>query len=320
MMQVLDSCELCMNTVITQKVIGNNAEKAMRDCSDELKRLEAMLTFFSEDSDIARINRSAGESFVAISADTLKVLSAAKEFSSVSGGAFDITMAPIIRCWNVNSPEHRIPEQAEIADLLKLVDSNDLVVNEANRSAYLKRKGQMIDLGGIAKGYAADRAKAIYLENGIESAFINLGGNVLVIGGKPDGSPWRVGIQDPRGAMNSFIGVLSLKNKTVVTSGDYQRYFMKGDKRYHHILDPRTGYPSNSGIIGATIVADVSMDADALSTAAFVMGIDAALNMLTKYEGVEAVLVTEDKKIVITKGLRDLFTPVDSSSIKIFIE
>ena len=179
--------------------------------------------------------------------------------------------------------------------------------------ARLARKGQIVDLGGIAKGYAADQAISIYKKHGITSAYINLGGNVSVLGGKPDGSPWIVGIQNPRQPIGRYIGTLKIRDKIIVTSGDYERYFIKDNIRYHHILNPKTGYPADSGLISTTIITGLSVDADALSTATFVLGLDKGRKLIESIEGVEAIFITTNKEIFITSGLKNIFTFDDES-------
>ena len=177
-----------------------------------------------------------------------------------------------------------------------------------------------MDLGGIAKGYAGDEAIKIYKKYGIKSAYINLGGNVVVLGTKPDGKPWRIGVQNPRAENGFYIGIVEVADKAVVTSGDYERFFEENGKRYHHILDPKTGRPADSGLISSTIVTDVSMDADALSTAAFVLGLEKGRALVESLEGVEAIFVTKDKEVYVTDGLRNSFTFSDESKEFKYVE
>jgi FAD:protein FMN transferase len=178
----------------------------------------------------------------------------------------------------------------------------------------------VVDLGGIAKGYTGDEAIKIYKRNNIKSAYINLGGNVVVLGNRPDGSPWRIGIQNPRAANGLYIGVVKVTGKAVVTSGDYERYFERNNVRYHHILDTKTGYPADSGLISATIITDVSMDADALSTATFVLGLEKGMKLVNSLKGVEAVFITKDKKVYVTEGLKSSFTFDDESKEFKYVE
>jgi thiamine biosynthesis lipoprotein len=195
----------------------------------------------------------------------------------------------------------------KLKKILPLVCYKDLLADASERTVFLRRKGQSIDLGGIGKGYAADKVLEALRGYGITSAFTNFGGNVAAIGVKPDGSPWKVGLQHPR-QENLLIGALEVTDRSVVTSGDYQRYFIgKDGKRYHHILDPITGYPSDSGLISATAVTENSMAADALSTLLFISGIKKGTEILRTFHRAEAVLIDKDLQIYITKGLKNNF-------------
>jgi thiamine biosynthesis lipoprotein len=180
--------------------------------------------------------------------------------------------------------------------------------------------GQSVDLGGIAKGYAGDEAIKIYKKHGIKSAYVNLGGNVVTLGTKPDGTPWRIGIQNPRAQNGYYLGTVEVTDKAIVTSGDYERYFEADQIRYHHILDPQTGYPADSGLMSATVVTDVSVDADALSTAVFTLGLEKGMAMVKSLKGVEAILVTKDKEIYITEGIKSSFTFTDGSKEFKYVE
>jgi thiamine biosynthesis lipoprotein len=270
------------------------------------------MSFFTENSDISKLNSMAGICSVKISPETFEVIDKAAMFSDISNGAFDITAAPVIKCWGIMSPHQQVPSESEILELVKLVDYRCVKTNKNKLEAGLEKKGQMADLGGIAKGYAADRIIEIYRKNNISSAFVNLGGNVMVLGTKQDGSFWRVGIQDPRGELNEIIGFIELKDKTVVTSGDYQRFFIADGVRYHHIIDPQTGYPARSGLISATVVTDRSINADALSTAVFILGADKGIKMLNGIKNTDAVLISEDGIVFVTAGLRDSFFLTDT--------
>jgi thiamine biosynthesis lipoprotein len=237
----------------------------------------------------------------------MEVLSQALRFSNDSQGAFDITIGPLVSLWNNSQNLTDPPAPAAIQQMLPLVSFEDLAVDNLKGTAGLRREGQSIDLGGIGKGFAGDRILDVFREYEITSAYSNLGGNVVTLGAKPDGSPWKIGIQHPRHE-DRLIGVVSVTGKSVVTSGDYQRYFTgTNGKRYHHILDPLTGYPSESGLISATIIAENSMQADALSTILFVSGLDKGLEILQNYPKTEAICIDQDLRVFITAGLEDSF-------------
>ena len=235
-------------------------------------------------------------------------------YSELCSGTFDITVAPLVKLWGIFSKNERIPLKNEIENVLYLTNYKDILLNNEKNSAKLSNVGQKIDLGAIAKGYAADRVIDIYKKNDVKSGFINIGGNVLTLGNKPDESPWLIGIQNPFKVRGEYIGIVNISNETVVTSGDYVRYFEEAKIRYHHILDPRTGYPSNSGLISATIIGKSSIEADALSTAIFILGLKKGIELVNNVEGVEAIFITSEKKVYVTKGAKEKFSFVNTTN------
>ena len=254
-----------------------------------------------------------------VSSETYEVLTSAVGFSEQLEGLFDITVGPLIDLWDGCKVSRKPPPRAIIQSVLPLINYRDIIFAFApdRKTVALKKTGQSIDLGGVGKGYAADRILAVFAAFGIKSAFTNFGGNVAAIGTKPDGSNWRVGIRHPR-QEDALIGAVSIASKSVVTSGDYQRYFMGSDgRRYHHILNPATGYPSESGLISATVVAGSSMVADALSTALFVAGLHQGASFLAAIPGTEAILITQDLQIHITPGLTDSFVAQKGINVNI---
>lgn len=315
-----ESKNLGMSTVMTHKAFGKYAEEALRAVRDKAVRLEELLSCFIPGSEISRINRSAGIKCERLSCDTYEVLSRAVEFSKYSQGLFDVTIRPLVTLWNSSKDTCKPPEDSRIRQVLPLVGYTGLLLDPCKKTAGLQKIGQSIDLGGIGKGFAGDKFLEVFRKYGVSSAYTNIGGNVVALGTKPDGSPWRVGIQYPR-QESSLIGLVSVADKAVVTSGDYQRYFIDSNgKRYHHILDPSTGYPAESGLVSVTIVADNSMDADALSTIMFVAGKKIGLKLLRQFSGVEAVLVDTDLQVHITPGLIECFQASEGISVNILNE
>jgi len=264
--------------------------------------IDDRMSAFKEDSDISKISRKAGLGLQEVHRETFDLIKKAVEFGELSNGAFDITMRPMIELWWINKKEDYIPTDFEIQETLKLVNYRDILLDEKNCSVALKNPGQSIDLGGIAKGYAADEVKRILLENRVESAIINLGGNVVTIGEKLPGQEWRVGIQNPLSPTGEYLCVLSATNKTVVTSGSNERFFIKDGVRYHHILDPRTGSPAQSELLSATAICSSSTDADAITTALFILGPKHSIELLRQLE-VETIFVTKDLSITVSNGL-----------------
>ncbi|MGE5390744.1 MAG: FAD:protein FMN transferase [Deltaproteobacteria bacterium] len=306
--------EFVLGTIINQQVYGSNAQRAADEVSARIKELNALWTINQPGGDINKLNEHAGQGYVKLKPETIDILLKARQISDLSGGAaFDITVAPLVKAWGIGTDHAGVPSDATIRDLLPLVNYQDVKVDKTIDSASLAKAGQMVDLGGIAKGYIGDLAIEIYKKNGITSAFANLGGNVVVLGCKPDGSPWKVGIQNPRSQNGDIVGVVDVVDKAVVTSGDYQRYFVKNGKRYCHIIDPKTGYPADSGLMSVTIIAASSTEADGMSKA-YVLGLKRGLDLVNRYGKAEAIFITNDKKIYVTPGLNGKFRLEDATN------
>jgi len=297
-----------LGTLNQLKVYGRNAEKSIEEAIDKLNEIDIKMSVFKENSEISKLNRYSGKKPQIVSRDTYRVIEKAIKYCSLSKGAFDITIRPIVALWGIGKESAHIPEIKEIKEKLKLVNYKNIVLDENSNSVFLKNEKQEIDVGGIAKGYAADEVKNILTKNKIKSALINLGGNIVVLGKKVDGTPWNVGIQDPFRPRGEFVLTLSLINKSVVTSGNYERYFEQQGKKFQHIMDPSTGYPSESEILSATIISDYSIDGDGLSTGVYIMGIHKAVKLIEETKGVEAIFITKSKEIYVTSGMKDNFT------------
>jgi thiamine biosynthesis lipoprotein len=259
-------------------------------------------------TDIDRINAEAGIRPVAVRGDLLDVLEEARRCAELSEGAFDPTIGPLVRLWGIGGDNPRVPAGEELREALALVDWRDLVIDRTAGTAFLRRRGQALDLGAIAKGYAADQAAAIVSRRLPRRAIIDLGGNIFALGERPKGESWRIGVQDPLEDRGTYLGILRVKNKSVVTSGVYERYFEEGDTRYHHILSTADGYPVRNGLLSVTIIADRSIDADALSTAVFALGLERGRALIETRPATEAVFVTEDRHVVLSSGAAGMFT------------
>jgi thiamine biosynthesis lipoprotein len=297
-----------MGTAVTQIVHGLNAEAVAEEVSTELSRLEKLWSVFIEQSDIARLATHAGCAPIALHPDTVAILSCARELSALTEGAFDVTAAPLAALWRTAIDERRPVVHGQIAPLLEFVDSRDIELVPPDRGR-LRRAGQAVDLGGIAKGWAADRACRLYRQRGIHSAVVNIGGTVKAVGSSPDGLPWRVGIRDPRGQGGALAGRLRIEGCSVVTSGDYQRCFVAQGRRYHHIIDPRTGKPSRSGLAGVTVVCGRSVVGDALATAAMVVGMERARAIIAREPDCSALFIEETGRVTTTPALEPSFDP-----------
>lgn len=297
-----------MGTIAQLKLFGKNSEKAVDSAVDRLNDIDDKLSVFKTYSEISQINSNAGGIPYIVSSDTFFLLDKSLGYSRLLDGTFDPTIRPVVALWQIGTENENIPEEKDIKEKLKLVNYNDIIMNYNEQSVLLKHKYESIDLGGIAKGYAADEVRNIFIKNHIKSALIDLGGNIFALGSKPDGTPWNIGIQDPVKPRGEFVGVLNLKNKSIVTSGNYEKYFFKEGKKYHHIIDPRNGYPSESNLMSATIISDDSLDGDGLSTGVYILGMDKAIKLIESMKGIDAIFITKDKEIYSTSGIRDNFT------------
>ncbi|WP_434305766.1 FAD:protein FMN transferase [Clostridium botulinum] len=296
-----------MGTIINIKAYGKNADKAVQASVDKISDIENKMSLNISTSEINKINKNAGIAPVKVSKNTFDVVKASLIYSEKTKGSFDITVEPLVSIWGIGTDKARIPSKDEINNALKLINYKDVVINEKESTIMLKRKGQAIDLGAIAKGYTADELKKVLLNHNVSSAFLNLGGNVYVLGNKPDKTPWKIGVQNPLEPRGDYLGIVSVSDKSVVTSGNYERFFERNGKRYHHIFDTNTGYPAEKGLISVSIISDKSIDGDALSTSVYTLGLDEGKKLIESLKDVEAVFVTNDKKVYTTSGLKDTF-------------
>ena len=276
------------------------------DTFEQMKLLENMLSMHVEGSDIDKLNQNAGIQPTKVSDLTYRVLNDSLRFSHLTDGMFDVTAGPLIDLWAIDPPNGHYPTQAELDATLPLIGYRKISFLGGNQIE-LADKGMILNLGAIAKGTIADEMKAYLLERGVTSALINLGGNVLAVGSKPDGSSFVIGIQDPNSQRNEYLMSIQISDETVVSSGDYERYFVYEGKIYHHILNPKTGFPADTNIKQVTIVTKNSQTADGLSTSVLLLGVHKGIQMIESLEGVEAILITKDHYIYLTPGLRDRY-------------
>ena len=292
-----------MDTYMTVTAYGKNAENGVNKAVDEINRLETVLSAEKQESDIYKLNETVSGT---LSTDTKNIVSKALEINKTTNGAFDISIYPLMVKWGFTTQKYNVPSKNEISKLLKDVDSSKIIFDEKSGNIKLK-ENMKIDLGGIAKGYTSNRVMQIFKECGVKSGLVSLGGNVQALGTKTDGTAWQIAIENPDKS-SDYIGVVSVKDKAVITSGGYERYFEKNGKTYHHILDPETGYPAESGVKSVTIVSDDGTLADALSTSLFVMGKEKALDYWREHKNeFDTVLVEDNGDITITGGLEKIF-------------
>lgn len=310
-----------MGTVMTHRAFGPHADDALEAVLACAAELEQRMSRFAPASDISAINRAAGGGGVQVGSAVIQVLERALQLSRSTHGLFDVTIGPLVDVWRVTRRDEcgvdwPVPGETDIRACIQLVDYRDLTLDIVRGTAALRRAGQCIDLGGIAKGYAADAFAQVFRTMGVTCAFTNIGGNVMTVGAKPGGAPWRVGIEHPR-SQGRLIGAIDVAGMSVVTSGDYHRFFIDQDGvRQSHILDPRTGRPARSGLISATVMSPCSMDADALSTAVFVAGIEAAHYCTSRHNVEGMMLVDEDMTVWVSKRLQSHFTAVSGLTVR----
>lgn len=279
------------------------AEAAFASVEAEMKRLEELLSEWIDGSPVSEVNKAAGVRPVVVPKELFSVISAALKVSEVSSGAFDITWASMRGLWDFSAGRERVPSAEEVRARLGLVDYRHVALDGPSSTVFLRRKGMAIGLGGIAKGYAVDKAMQQLLKSGITAAIVKAGGDIRVQGRAPGASGWEVGIQDPRDK-ERLMAKLTLANVSISTSGDYERFFIKDGRLYHHIIDPSTGFPA-TGARSVTIIGPDTMTTDALSTAVFVLGPEKGMALVEKLPGVEAIIV-DSGGVVTSSGGVDL--------------
>jgi thiamine biosynthesis lipoprotein len=309
--------EFLLGTICSINLFDNAKDSVYKDVFSRIREIENRMSVNINSSDVVQINMAAGITPVKVHDDVFHVIERALYFSELSGGAFDITVGPLVSLWDVGSDNPRVPLDQEIDSALKLINWRDVELDGETKSVYLKHIGMSIDLGAIAKGYAADEAAEIINKAGIKRAIINLGGNIFVCGENKNRRLWRVGIQNPAGQRDEYAGIVQTGEAAVVTSGVYERFFDFNGTRYHHIFSPFTGYPAASGLSSVTIIAPNSTDADALSTAIFVMGFDRGFSLIESISGIDAVFIFDDYSVAKTSGVDFSITDMDFS-LKLF--
>ena len=305
-----------MDTIMLLTAYGEQGQEALDAGEQAILDMEAKLSRTEEDSLVSALNRADGRA-VQVDSDVQDLIAASAHWTEETDGAFDITIAPVADAWGFTGESQHVPEAAVLEEARTHVGMEHVHM-DADAGTVTLDPGTKLDLGGVAKGRASDVMAEIFQKYNIPQAMVSLGGNVLVWGSRPDGKPWRVGIQDPASPDDpqAFVGIVELKDAFAITSGGYQRHFEENGTQYHHILDPKTGCPADSGLVSVTVVADKrdgnGTMCDALSTALFVMGEDAALDFWRAHRDVlDLVLVTEDDRVLVTDGLT--FDPAEES-------
>ncbi len=299
-----------LDTVSTVTLYDTANAQPIDDIFDALMDIDKRMSAVSSDSEIAAINARTTEA-VAVSRDVFDLIALSKATGEATGGAFDVTVRPVVELWGIGTEHARVPSDAEINAALSLVDFRAITLDDAQGTVRLNRPGMALDLGGIAKGYACDVAVDILRRQDVRYAIIDLGGNIYAYGSQPGGAPWRVGVKNPMPGESRYFCIVDVTDRAVVTSGIYERFFEQDGRLYHHIMDPATGRPVDNELVSVTILDASSTQADALSTACFVLGLEDGLSYLSGEPTAEGIFVTSDWKVYITPGLADSFRITD---------
>ncbi|MCQ2508420.1 MAG: FAD:protein FMN transferase [Dorea sp.] len=293
-----------MDTYMTVTAYGPEGEKATKEAVSEIERLDALLSTGNSDSEIYQINENQGGS---LGPDAVYLFERSMELWKQTGGLFDIAIYPVMKAWGFTDQNYQVPKEDTLTDLLKLADPDKILYDEEKQELQLE-EGMAIDFGGIAKGYTSSRIMDIYRDCGVSSGLVSLGGNVQALGSKPDGSSWKIAIQNPDPDAD-YLGVLQIVDKAVITSGGYERYFEQDGKNYHHIIDPATGYPAENGLLSVTIISADGTLADGLSTSLFIMGKEKACEFWREHkEAFDFILLDQDENLWISEGIEKTFT------------
>lgn len=304
------------DTVVNIKVFGETvAQKNMDDILHMLEKMDIELSRTKEGGEVYAVNQAAGKEAVVVSDDTLEVVKLSVKYAEEMNGLFDPTIGPLVDLWNIGSGGEQVPPQADIDKAKALINYKDVIIDETAKTVKLAKEGMVLDLGGIGKGYAADQIAEYLKAQGLNSAMINLGGSsIIALGTKPNGSQWNIGLQDPDQSRGTQLGTIKVSDEVIDASGVYERFFIQDEVRYHHILDPRTGLPSQNGLKSITIMSPNATDADALSTGVFLMGLEEGMKYLESLPGnIEAFFITDDNKIHATSGIRERLQLTDST-------
>jgi thiamine biosynthesis lipoprotein len=304
--------EEALGTVCAVNLYGKGSRSVYNEIFSRFREIEERMSINKDGTEIDAINAVAGSAPVRVSEDVFEVIEKSLYYADISDGAFDPSVGVLVKLWGIGSDNARVPAQEEIDAVLPLINYRNVALDAEKRTVFLSQPGMTLDLGGIAKGYAADEAVKIIEKHRIRAALIDLGGNIFVYGMRSGKKSWRIGVQDPLGERDQGLGIIEVEGSaTFVTSGVYERFLETGNKRYHHILSTRNGCPINNGLLSVTVIAKTSMDADALSTALFALGYEkgkALAESLATSHGVEALFVFEDKTVRGTAGMLERFT------------
>lgn len=301
-----------MGTIVNITLYDKPNENILDEAFKKISNIENKLSLNIASSEVNKINEKAGLEAVSVSKETFDLIEASIEYSKKSYGNFDVSIGPLVKLWGIGTPNAKVPTKEEISDTLKLINYENIILNKEENSVYLKEKNMILDLGGIAKGYIADIISEFLLSKGVSKAILDLGGNIFALGEKSKGESWTIGVQNPFENRGSPLGTLKVSNKSIVTSGIYERFLEFNGVKYHHILNPKSGYPYDNNLSSVTIISSKSIDGDALSTATFGMGLSKGLDLINSLSYAEAIFVTKDREIYLSDGIKNDFTLMDT--------
>lgn len=293
-----------MGSYVQQTVYGESREAAAVEAADAIQALENEISWRISGSDIQKLNADAGKEWTSISENTMEILTMALDVSEKSGGAFDITIAPVSRLWDFDNERNTVPEKDLLTKMLGYVDYTALRLDIESGTASLKNLANSVDLGAVGKGAACDAAVKAYKRTGASAAIVSVGGSVGVYGTKASGALWNIAVRDPE--TSGTLGAVSIASGFISTSGSYEKCFEQDGMTYHHLLDPETGYPAESGLVSVTVLSDSGALSDALSTACFILGLEEGTDLLGQY-GAEGIFIDKTGRITVTAGLKDYF-------------
>ncbi len=296
-----------LNTIINIKIYDYNDQAVIEECFQLIRELENILSVHVEGSDLWHLKVNAGKQWVNVSQHTINVLEKSLKVSKMTNGLFDITAGPLINLWNIQPPEGYYPTENERNKAIDLVDYKNVKIDKVNHKAFLEKENMEVNLGAVAKGYIADQVKLVLKNKGVKKAIINLGGNVAVLGKHSENRPFLVGVQDPNSDRGDYVGMVDVVDQSVISSGVYERFFEYNNKRYHHILNPFTGFPEENNLMQVTIISKASIDGDIFSTAIFLLGLEEGLTRIEKLDGIDAVFITKNQQIYLSSGIKDKF-------------
>ena len=297
-----------MGASITLTIFHENAQELLLQSEQLLHLYKNRFSANDADSELMEINLQAGKKAVQVHPELFELIELGKKHSIAANSHLNIAIGPLVQTWRIGFSDAKLPSEEEIQRLLKITNPEEIVLNDSNREVYLSKEGMRIDLGALAKGYIADKLKEFLVEQGVQSGIIDLGGNILTIGENPTFQrPWRIGIQNPELSRGEHVAVIAVSDASVVTSGIYERYLEVDDKTYHHILNPKTGYPYENDIAGVSIIVSSSTRGDALSTSMFSIGVEEGLKYVNQKDDVDAVFMTKDKKVYVSNLIKNAF-------------